>query len=89
MSAIRLPTMGALSGLPDTHRLARGILIACRQSLGVWVYPETPNAKSDRQQGLIPILRNLNLTSDIAERKVYIQHVLTHKEYDRGTWKDD
>jgi len=21
--------------------------------------------------------------------KVYIQHVLTHKEYDRGTWKDD
>jgi mRNA interferase HigB len=23
------------------------------------------------------------------KRKVYIQHVLTHKEYDRGTWKDD
>jgi mRNA interferase HigB len=21
--------------------------------------------------------------------KVYIQHVLTHKEYDRGTWKGD
>ena len=21
-------------------------------------------------------------------RKVYIQHVLTHKEYNRGTWKD-
>jgi mRNA interferase HigB len=21
--------------------------------------------------------------------KLYIQHVLTHKEYDRGTWKDD
>ena len=21
--------------------------------------------------------------------KVDIQHVLTHKEYDRGTWKDD
>ena len=21
--------------------------------------------------------------------KVYIQHVLTHKEYDRGTWTDD
>jgi hypothetical protein len=21
--------------------------------------------------------------------KVYVQHVLTHKEYDRGTWKDD
>ncbi len=21
--------------------------------------------------------------------EVYIQHVLTHKEYDRGTWKDD
>ena len=21
--------------------------------------------------------------------KVYIQQVLTHKEYDRGTWKDD
>jgi HigB_toxin, RelE-like toxic component of a toxin-antitoxin system len=62
------------------------------RSLGVWNpsgTPETPNAKSDRQQGLIPILRNLNLTSDIAKRKVYIQHVLTHKEYDRGTWKDD
>ena len=24
-----------------------------------------------------------------AKGKVYIQHVLTHKEYDRGTWKDD
>jgi mRNA interferase HigB len=24
-----------------------------------------------------------------SKRKVYIQHVLTHKEYDRGTWKDD
>jgi mRNA interferase HigB len=23
------------------------------------------------------------------KRKVYIQHVLMHKEYDRGTWKDD
>jgi mRNA interferase HigB len=23
------------------------------------------------------------------KRKVFIQHVLTHKEYDRGTWKDD
>jgi mRNA interferase HigB len=23
------------------------------------------------------------------KRKVYIQHVLTPKEYDRGTWKDD
>ncbi len=23
------------------------------------------------------------------KRKVYIQRVLTHKEYDRGTWKDD
>jgi len=58
---------------------------------------------------LIPILRNLILTSDVAKLeaqqaghrpctssrgsypkgKVYIQHVLTHKEYDRGTWKDD
>ena len=25
----------------------------------------------------------------ILKRKVFIQHVLTHKEYDRGTWKDD
>jgi mRNA interferase HigB len=23
------------------------------------------------------------------KRKVYIQRVLTHKEYDRATWKDD
>jgi mRNA interferase HigB len=23
------------------------------------------------------------------KRKVYNQHVLTHRDYDRGTWKDD
>jgi hypothetical protein len=32
MNAIRLPTMGALSGLPDTHRLARGFLFAANHS---------------------------------------------------------
>ena len=39
MSAIRLPTTGDLSGLPDTHRFppfGEGFSI-CRQSLGAWV----------------------------------------------------
>jgi mRNA interferase HigB len=28
-------------------------------------------------------------TVSYRKRKVYVRHVLTHKEYDRGTWKDD